>query len=394
MGMGELMATPPRQLMMALTLLAILPMGQTTALADIEPQVRLRERSAVTHDVIMLRDVAELRGGAEAFADVQVGLLLARESQTVITLDTVRKTLQEKNVNWGKWSLGGFAACRVSRMDADDAAVDAAIVADHAAPALINPNQRIDLATPVSVHQRLVRFMEMYSDAPAGDLTIRFSESDQKALAEPALDDRWEFEPLTAAPLGRIPVAIRRWREDQLVREYRVTADVSRRCLAVVTLNSLRRGQMIEAQDVEIREVVVSDGRGLPLSRLDQAVGQVCDSILRANMPVYAGHLKPPLLVQRGELISVRCIQGGIVLKVTARALEEGGRDQLIKVRSEGTGATLIARVTGARQAATVGGVTPGGDPPSPMPSVVDSQSAAPPALSGFDTATGRIVLQ
>jgi flagella basal body P-ring formation protein FlgA len=67
---------------------------------------------------------------------------------------------------------------------------------------------------------------------------------------------------------------------------------------------------------------------------------------------LYPEDVKSPVLVERGQLITVRCFTDGLVIRTVARAMDEGSKNDTIKVRNESSRETFTCTVTGPRRAA------------------------------------------
>ncbi len=312
--------------------------------------VSLRSQADIDSDLIRLSDVAELSGDVAAgLGQAIVTTLNPDEPYATITLRQVREILTEQGVNWGKLKLGGYAACFVKRSRARTDTIAA-----QQTPAVSNPQDEIDLGSAISLHDQVVQLIERFAGVEHSQLRIQFNQQDEQSLAKSALDDRFEFEPLSATPLGRVPVVIRRYRGNQLVETIRVTADVSRRTMAVVAKRTVSRGQTFAPGDVEIREVYMENSDTHPLDDLTQVIGQTCGTVLRAGMMVSKRHLRSPLMVRRGELITVRCISGELVIKTIGRAAEDGELNQTIEVRNDHSRETYAVRVMGRQEGVAV----------------------------------------
>lgn len=316
--------------------------------------IRLHDQAAVHDSCVYLRDVAELEGShAKALGDTVLEDLDTDTFATTITLAQLRDTLNDHGVNWGTLSLRGYAACHVTRLAPDPEPITTAPL-----PTVTNPMDEIGLATPITLRQRVIELIERFAGVQQDQLRITFSDRDAPALEQSAWQDRYEFEPLASAPLGRIPIVIRRYRDNRVIETLRITADVTRRYMAAVAVGSIGRGQTFAPSDVEIREVYLDTTHNEPIIDLSSVIGQTSSTILRPGATIHPHHLRSPVLVQRGELVTVRCISGGLVIKTVGRAAEDGTRDQLIQIRSGRTRQTYAARVTG-RQEVTSGSITP-----------------------------------
>jgi flagella basal body P-ring formation protein FlgA len=266
-------------------------------------------------------------------------------------------------VHWGKLSLTGHQTCRVERRTTEPVITDESIT-------LVNPQMRVDSLSTVSLRQQLIAHIVQETGASRDDLAITFSKSDNKALSQSAFGRRFEVQPKSTAAFGRVPFVVREWRDRSVVNEYRVTADVALWTLAVVATRGMQRGAAFGQADVEVREVLVRDSRGRPLSSLDHVVGQTARGTVRLGDVIYPDHLRSPLLVRRGELILVRGVFGGFALKFFARARADGEFGQIVMCRRDGPRKELPVRITGLRRGETVAGD------------------------AGFDSSTGRMALK
>jgi flagella basal body P-ring formation protein FlgA len=213
--------------------------------------------------------------------------------------------------------------------------------------------EEVGLGSALSLQDRVIELIERFAGVGRSELKIFFSDHDQKTLAQSAYQDRYEFEPLASVPLGRVPIVIRRYRDNRLVETYRVTVDVAQRFMAVVAKNTIGRHQVFTPSDIEIREVYLSHA-GDPVMDLARVIGQRSASVLRADAVVFDQHLQPSLMVRRGELITVRCISGGLVIRTIGRATEDGALDQVIQVRRDRSRRVYPVRITGRQEGMTL----------------------------------------
>lgn len=315
--------------------------------------IRLHDQMAAPGPQITLRDVAELDGRlAEFYADTPVADF-GEGRHAVVTLDRVRQILDAQRINWGLVSLSGYASCRVTRLQPPAPAPglegDAAETPSIAVAANVEDEVTLDSAT--SLKTLVLDKLSQFAAAPPSELRVAFSERDERALRRSVVGQRFEVEPRSISGIGRVPLTIRRYEGEDVVETIQVTADVEKRCLAVVVKHGVSRGDMFTRDSVEVREVWRRDDRAQPLSDPKLVINQVAAAQLRPGAVVLASHVESPMLVRRGELITVRCITGGLVVRTVGRAAEDGGMDDLIQVRNETTRQNYIATVTGPREA-------------------------------------------
>lgn len=119
----------------------------------------------------------------------------------------------------------------------------------------------------------------------------------------------------------------------------------------VVATRNLGRGDIVREADVELR-VVEGPVRGV------EAVSQLRDAVgLEVARPITAGQvldgrsLQRPVLVRRGQAVTVCARAQGVSVRTTAKALADGSRDDLILLESIETKQKFTARVVGPQQA-------------------------------------------
>lgn len=335
--------TDGRNILILLT--ATLLAWSGVAQADVAGTIRLHEQAGVRDRSVKLRDIAELTGEIDAhLPGMVVATIDPQAREATVELGQLRTKLTDAGVNWGRIGIRGYARCRVELIQ------PAPVVQQPDVPVIVNPQAKVELGGAITLRDKLALYLLEFTHLSRDEMVLNFSDADAATLRQSALGDRLEFEPTTSAVLGRIPVAIRRWRGEMLVDEVRVTAEVSRRTLVVTARETLRRGQTFAPSDVEVSEVVLSRDIGEPMSDLRQVVGQVARRAIRAGQPLYADDVQAPLLVRRGELLTVRSVAGGFVIRTVARAEEDGSKDDIITARNERSRESFFVRVSGRRE--------------------------------------------
>ena len=99
-----------------------------------------------------------------------------------------------------------------------------------------------------------------------------------------------------------------------------------------------------------------------PVCRLEDAVGMLTRSRVSSGSVLRASQIEEPLLVRRGERVTVHCLNGGVALRVQARALRDGRRGELIECVLDGRDRAFSARVSDRGVAVMVLDGRPRGD--------------------------------
>jgi flagella basal body P-ring formation protein FlgA len=130
-----------------------------------------------------------------------------------------------------------------------------------------------------------------------------------------------------------------------------VKADVVRVARALVAKRSLQIGDVVTADDVEVGEITPSALSAGALTTVAEAVGKEVKRPVAEGQPFPAGSLQRPVVVKRGELISVHSVAAGVQVKVAAKALADGGLGEVILLESPDTRKQFPARITGRQEA-------------------------------------------
>ena len=119
----------------------------------------------------------------------------------------------------------------------------------------------------------------------------------------------------------------------------------------VVATRNLERGEVVREADVELRTV---DGpvRGVDaVAQLRDAVGFEVVRSIATGQALDSRSLQRPILIRRGQAVTVCARAQGVSVRTTAKALGEGSRDDLIMLESMETKQKYTARVVGPQQA-------------------------------------------
>lgn len=322
-------------------LLVAAAMGSAT-LAD---AVRLQRAAEVAGDVT-LGDVAELSGPA-ALSLADLPLLTWREGQarSEVTMAQIERLLADKPVNMATLTLAGYARCEVTRQVETVTATDDAASLENASPAQSNDS--------ASLEAQVMPVIQKLAGVESERLRVVFAANDDELLARNVAGLRVEVEPQASRLPGRLPLTIRLYEGDVVRETVRLTADVAVRHQAVVMTRGVSRGVTLTEHDVQAKEVFLTSP-GEPMTDPAAVAGMMTRGALRSGNVVMAHDVNAALMVKRHDLISVRCLVGGLVVTIVGRAEEDGSDQQIITVRNEKSRQELRARVAGPGQAVMV----------------------------------------
>lgn len=129
-----------------------------------------------------------------------------------------------------------------------------------------------------------------------------------------------------------------------------VIAEISLPPLVVVPVRSIPRATRISRADLELRHVdshVLTAGS---VQRMEDIVGKEATRALAAGKPVAQSYVCEPILVRRGDVVTVIVRAAGIRVRTQARARDDGAQGELVAVESMENRQTYFAQVSGVRE--------------------------------------------
>lgn len=149
-------------------------------------------------------------------------------------------------------------------------------------------------------------------------------------------------EPVDTKYLSRMRFSVNCPGKDGWRRNWVVRAEVS--ALVVVATTAVPANRVL-TEDALAQERRRLTNMAAAVSTLETAVGQSSTRALRAGQVVLPNVLALPILVKRGDGITIRARSAAVEVKVAGEALESGRRGDFIRVRNASTGKVIRARV-------------------------------------------------
>lgn len=344
----------------AAVLVIIVLVVLSTADQSAAQTIVLRREATVAAAQVRLGDVALLTAGAEEYASIVVVSFTAG-GEVNVSVKEIHEALARHGVNKARVEVKGFEVCRVTRVATEVTAVppqrDSSPAAtekppaskDSTSPVLANPSEEIGRDSRLTVRDHLLAWLEQWTGAKRDELRITFADRDAKELDRAVLSERIAIVPGGSSKLGRVPVSVERYVGSKLTGTSRITFDVARRQLVVVARKGLSKGDLIDVNSVEVREMHLDRDRGPLPQRIDDVTGLIAATTLREGSVIATSDIAPALLVRKNENIRIRVHAGGLMVQMVGRALEDGGMGQIISVRNERSHETFLIEVNGLR---------------------------------------------
>jgi flagella basal body P-ring formation protein FlgA len=123
---------------------------------------------------------------------------------------------------------------------------------------------------------------------------------------------------------------------------------------AIVAIRPVGRGEVVKAADVELRTVDANSksvGQRAAADSIEKLIGMEARVAIQTGDIVFTDSVQAPIVVKRGDVITVTSQSGGIRVRTSGRAMQDAARGELVQVESLGAREKYDARVVGPREA-------------------------------------------
>lgn len=131
---------------------------------------------------------------------------------------------------------------------------------------------------------------------------------------------------------------------------FAVDATVSLPLSVVVTTRSLMKGAVVGPNDVRLQPAAPSEVESDGFRTVEEVLGSEIVQMIGEGVVLQKRFLHAPLLVHRGDIVTVYARAAGIRVRTTAKAREDGSQGDLLSVESLTDRKAYIARVCGIRE--------------------------------------------
>lgn len=164
------------------------------------------------------------------------------------------------------------------------------------------------------------------------DIDITIGRLDSRLQLNPCKDTAEAFLPAGAKAQGKLTVGIRctgpkPWTV-YLPARIRIYAEV------IAATHTLTRGTNISPTDIAPIRAELSALRYGYFISSDKVIGKVVKRTIKAGEAFSPHRIKEPLLVRRGEEITIEAVSGALKVRVKGKALQDAVKGELIPVRN------------------------------------------------------------
>ena len=133
--------------------------------------------------------------------------------------------------------------------------------------------------------------------------------------------------------------------------QFPLDVNIARPAVVAVAARALGRGTVIRPEDVQLSEEVTPGEHGDGFHSLDELVGQEMTRAVSEGRILERDAVRSPIVIRRGDVVTVYARTAGICVRTVARAREDGSVGDLIGLESFSDRRAFFARVSGVQEA-------------------------------------------
>jgi flagella basal body P-ring formation protein FlgA len=303
--------------------------------------LRLRSECQSRGAVVTLGDVAEISAAdaqqADALAAMELFPTPPASGQRFVRLREIQDLLLLRGVHLAEHQFSGSSQVTVL---------------SRSQPAESNRQRPLSSSTVRTVNRRVIESVVKYlqenvsADVP-WIVEVELDPNHARLVADPgrAISISGGTPPWTGSQRFEVAVSA----PEGAVR-FPLDAQVEMSPAAVVAARSLSPGTVIHPADVELQRGVAQDQRSGVLNSIDEVVGKETTRAIPKGKVLQKESIRSPLLVRRGDAVTVYARSPGVCVRTLGRARDDGSLGQIVAVESLEDRSTYFARVSSARE--------------------------------------------
>jgi flagella basal body P-ring formation protein FlgA len=312
-------------------------MVSLVATASLAAEIELRAQAQAAGSIVTLADIASVHGqGADTISKLELVPAPATGRTRSLKSREVQDLLSLQGVKLVEHQFSGATNVQISGSGASS----------NTTPAL-----KATRSVREQMNARAVRAIQRHlhqvaDDRVTWDVIVELNDEQLNSLA-----NRGEIlanggsDPWT----GRQQFTLQVNTTKGIVRTA-VMADVRLPDMVVVARRPFRRGEVVRAGDVELQMPQSSADQVVLATRLEDVVGRETLRSVATGQPIETTWVRKPVMVRRGEIVTVSAKAAGVVVRTQARAAEDGGHDDVIAVERLDSRQRFTARVIGVQE--------------------------------------------
>ncbi|MGD0517958.1 MAG: flagellar basal body P-ring formation chaperone FlgA [Thermoguttaceae bacterium] len=329
-----------------IVLLMILPaLAWNTSLAA---ELRLRQQCSPHGSVVTLGDIAEIYSAdarqAEKLAAVELFPAPPAAQQRVLRVREVQDILALQGINLAQHRFSGASQI---------------VLASAAEPA--HADQSLTSSAVKRAQRRVQEAILQYLQAKTGSNEPRLLQFDTPpALARAAANP---VQPISlsggAAPWTGSQHFELRIDSSEGLAPFTLEVQVIVPSAVVAAVHSLSRGAVIRESDLALVRDAPREGESGVYHSIEEVAGKQAARAVPDGKIIAPDDLQAPLLVHKGDVVTVYARSAGIRVRTIARARDDGSLGDLVTMETMQDRKPYQARVCGAREAEVLAQVVP-----------------------------------
>ncbi len=194
-------------------------------------------------------------------------------------------------------------------------------------PALAAPQQ-----SHAAIRAAAVAFAQAQSKSLPGEVHIDVTAIDSRLKLAPC-DKLQAFLPAGAKPIGKTSIGVRC--TDQPGWSVFLQTDIKVSVDLLVANRPMAQGTVLSATDFGLQRGEL--GRPGLLTAPEQAIGKILKFSIGAGQVLRQDMLRAPLLIRQGQTVTLRARGNGFVVSQEGHALNNAGKDEIVRVRTAGS---------------------------------------------------------
>lgn len=311
-------------------------------------EIRLRPSAAVAGRVVTLGDVADVVAANVqehvSLADTELIPMPALNAERTLSVREVQDLLELRGVATGGHQFSGASEVRL-------ASAVQQIARDKPA---FRTNGSAARGAITAVENAIVKHLSRNVDADRDwQVAVELSE-EQVALVQTAYG-RIVAEGGSPPWHGRQQFAVRVGADKQVT----VDAEIRVPDMIVVAARPLSKGDVLRASDLALEPAKRGVAQRGAFRSIDEVAGQEAVRPIAAGQVLDANYVRAPVLVQRGDVVTVYAYSGNIRVKTTGRSRQPGAKGELVEIESLADRRRFFARVADVQVVEVFASATP-----------------------------------
>ena len=117
-----------------------------------------------------------------------------------------------------------------------------------------------------------------------------------------------------------------------------------------VLRESLNRGDVIGERDIDMIDIPQKDLATNVILKPDDLMGMTPRQVVLAGQPINSNQVQAPIIINRGDIVTMQFNANGLQLTAQGKALENGAKGDKIRVENVSSNKTIIAQVTNTKE--------------------------------------------